>query len=868
MYSHVTRIFYSALLLLTFGLVQAALAHQEPGRGYGPETSLEFVTNQNQWESAVKYSAALPGGRLFLKQDQWLFSFVDQSQFAGHGKPAAAKPATESDLIRAHAYTVTFLKANKQAELKPVNPTPGTRNFFLGNDPEKWASNVKAYEEITYQELYPGIDTRIYENHKKLKYDFLVAPKTDPQVIQMEYAGADKLYIQDGNLVIKTSVNTVTEQKPIAYQLINGKRKEVPCAFRLEGNILSFDFPKGYRKNLPLIIDPTLVFSSYSGATADNWGFTATYDSQGNMYSGGVVFFLSGGTYPVTPGAYQVSPRGVSDIGIMKYNPNASGPSSRLWATYLGGFGAEAPHSLVVNSLDELLILGTTSSSNFPVTTSAYDRIFNSGVFIDPLNFGSTDYLQYSPGSDIFISKLSAAGNSLLGSTYLGGTNNDGLLRFTSPLVRNYGDQFRGDIFTDGNDNIYIASSTSSLDFPVVNGFQSQYGGGFNDAVICKFSPNLQSLVWSSFLGGPGSDAAFSVQVDPQANIYICGGTTSNNLAQTTGAFKPTFTNGTDAVEGFASKISNTGSLIRTTYIGASAGYDQTYFLQLDGSNNVYLLGQSATVYPSTPGVYTGSLGRQFIQKLNTDLTAGVFSLSFGSGASANKFDISPTAFLVDNCERIFVCGWGGIDNQLDIKYVQGNTFNLPVTGNARQLTTDGSDFYLMQLSQHGTTLEYATFLGGNSATSAEHVDGGTSRFDKRGFVYHAVCGGCGGTNAFPTTPNAWAAQNGNAAPGNSDNCNAAAFKFDFAVSSAIAGLKQSVCQNAAPFTVTGATPAGGVWSGTGVTPAGQFNPQQAGLGAHVLTYTVTVGNCISQSNKVMTVVPLTPVKFTTPDSV
>src|SRR6188472_3732360 len=155
MFSHVIRTFHIALLLLTLVCPQVALAHQEPGRGYGTETSLEFVANQNQWESAVKYSAALPGGRLFLKQNQWLFSFLDQSQLAGHGAQAAAKTDLNPEFIPAHAYTVTFLKANNQAELQPVNPTPGFRNYFLGNDPDKWASNVKAYEEIEYKALYP-----------------------------------------------------------------------------------------------------------------------------------------------------------------------------------------------------------------------------------------------------------------------------------------------------------------------------------------------------------------------------------------------------------------------------------------------------------------------------------------------------------------------------------------------------------------------------------------------------------------------------------------------------------------------------------------------------------------------------------------
>ncbi len=869
MFPFFLRIFTFACLLACFDAGRTAWAHKGPEKGFGSDNSLEFIENRNQWNSEIHYSAALPGGRLSLKDNQWVYTFIDQKDFSGHPGPEKAKPSNTSEFIKAHAYTVTFLKANPKPVLKTENPTSGFRNYFIGNDKSRWASNVKAFAEIQYQELYPGIAAHIYEHEKKLKYDFIVQPNADPNQIRMEYTGADKLMLQEGDLVIKTSVITVTEQKPIAYQIINGKRKAVPCQFKLTGNVLSFVFPKGYRQKSALIIDPTLVYSTYSGSTADNWGFTATYDNLGNMYSGGVVFFQTGGDFPTTAGAFQITQRGNADIGIMKYNPNASGPASRVWATYLGGTGIEAPHSLVANSQNELVILGTTNSSNFPVTSNGYDPSFNGGLLIDPLNFNLPGYLYYSGGSDLFVTKLNAAGTALAGSTYLGGTGNDGLLEFASPLVRNYGDQFRGDVFTDVFDNIYVASSTSSTNFPIVNGFQASYGGGQNDAVICKFSPNLQTLMWSSFLGGPGADAAFSVQVDGGSNIYICGGTTSTNLPQTSGAFKPVFTPGfNDAVEGFACKISGTGNLIRTTYIGASSGYDQTYFLQLDSQNNVYLLGQSQAIYPATPGVYNAQPGRQFIQKLNTDLSAGIFSLSFGSGITGNKFDISPTAFLVDNCERLFVCGWGGRDNQLDPKYVQGNTFGLPVTTNAHQGTTDGSDFYLMQLSQNATTLDYATFLGGNSSISAEHVDGGTSRFDKRGFVYQAVCGGCQATNAFPTTPNAFAVVNGNVAPGNADNCNTAAFKFDFAVSSAIAGAQQKTCLNSGPIAITGASPAGGVWSGPGVNSSGVFDPAAVGLGTYILTYTYTVGNCQSLANKTVTVVPATNVTFTAPDSV
>ncbi|KAA9340071.1 DUF7948 domain-containing protein [Adhaeribacter soli] len=860
-----TYTFYRRFLSVLFCLLAfsyTTYGHTPPNAEANREKSLEFIQNRNQWNKQIKFRAELPAGQLYLKQTGLVYNFIDPAGIPNHNHQEKTVAKGE-EKVKAHAYTVDFLQANPKALLSGTGKTEGYRNYFLGNDPDSWASDVPAYQEITYQELYPGIDLKFYEHKKKLKYDFILQAGANPDVIQMQYKGADKMYLEAGNLVIETSVNTVTEQKPYAYQIIKGREVEIPCKFRLEGQKVSFLFPKGYRKDLPLILDPTLIYSTFTASTADNWGFTATYDSQGNMYSGGIVF---GTGFPVTTGAYQISFRGLVDIAIMKYNPTAAtGPASRLYATYLGGPQTDIPHSLVVNSNDELIIFGTTGSSTYPTTTNAYDRSFNNPASVpsvDPLNFNVTTYID---GSDLIISRLSPNGNTLLASTFLGGTNNDGILGFSSLLTRNYGDQFRGDVVTDAANNIYIASSTTSRDFPTVNAFQNTHGGGLTtstDAVVCKLSPDLSTLVWSSYMGGTADDAAYSIQVDNQANVYICGGTASGNLPQTTGGFKPTHTAG--QVDGFACKIGSSGNtLLQTTYIGAgaSSNYDQTYFLQLDAVNDVYLLGQSGTNYPSSPGVFSAAnpalQGRQFIQKLSNNLRTGYFSLSFGSGATSNTYNISPTAFLVDNCERIYVVGWGGSVNASSAinpnNYVGGNTFGMPVTPNATKSNTDGTDFYLMQLSQNATTLDYATYFGGSGN---EHVDGGTSRLDKRGYVYQALCGGCGGTNAFPSTPNAWSSVN------NSSNCNVASFIYDFAVTNPVAGTAQSVCENSAPFQLIGASPAGGTWSGPGVN-GNTFTPSATLIGTQTLTYTVTIGNCVTRATKTITVNPLPQVSFT-----
>jgi gliding motility-associated-like protein len=261
---------------------------------------------------------------------------------------------------------------------------------------------------------------------------------------------------------------------------------------------------------------------------------------------------------------------------------------------------------------------------------------------------------------------------------------------------------------------------------------------------------------------------------------------------------------------------------------------------------------------PVTPGVFSNTNGRQFIQKLTADLQSMLISTVFGSGRAMP--DISPTAFLVDQCERIYVCGWGGTNNTPN----GGNVGGMITTANALQRTTDNNDFYLIQLAPYATAVEYATYFGG-TGSSGEHVDGGTSRFDRRGFVYQAVCGGCGGSSSFPIPPGAGSFSATNRA----FNCNNAAFKIDFGINAAVAGPNQNVCANGAAVQLTG-SPAGGTWTGTGVTGSVStgysFTPSAALIGTHTLTYSVaSTGTCVTTSVLNMTVRPVTPVTFNLP---
>lgn len=726
----------------------------------------QFAENKGQWDERVMFRADVPYGNLFLEQTALTYFFEDQAQFDrmlylfhGHGKEG--KP--EDYTIDGHCFRMEFTGANNNAALLGNHSTPDYLNYFLGNDESRWASHVKQYREVVYESIYPGIDFRLYSREDQLKYDLVLAPGSDPSVIQLTYNGIEEVALRHGELHIKTSVNTLIEQQPYAYQYIDGQKTEVPCVFDLKGSTVHFSFPEGYDQSRELVIDPVLVFASYSGSSKDNWGFTATYDNAGQLYAGGIVFDRFGGsssgTYPTTLGAVQTTYGGGRfDMGITKFSSDGT---QLVYSTFLGGTGVDAPHSLVVNNNQELVVLGSTSSPNYPTTLGVVDRFFSGGDTVDVL----VSSLQYQ-GADIVVSRLNAAGSALLASTFIGGPENDGL-NLATDLVRNYGDEFRGEVFVDGADNIYVASVTSSsTGFPLSNAVQNTFGGGDQDGCAMKLNSGLTTILWSTYLGGSGSDAAYSIQVDGSGNSLIAGGTNSADYQTTPGVLHQGARGG---VDGFITKLNLPGdSILASTYIGTSS-YDQNYFVQFDGGDSVYVVGQTEGFYPVAPaGVFSQPNGGQYVHKLNPDLDSTIFSMRFGTNRFS-QVDIALSAFLVNDCDHIYVSGWGGTVNAL---VTPGSTTSgLTTTPGSHQPTTDGSDFYLIALAENADSIIYATFFG--AGTLSEHVDGGTSRFDKKGIVYQAVCAGCGNSNAFPTTTGAWSQTN----PG--PNCNLGVIKFD-----------------------------------------------------------------------------------------
>ena len=810
------RLYFSAVLFVFAIAVYGQFAPQKIKNGL-------FIENKGQWESQVLYRSEIPSGQLYIEQERFLFNFWDAANgkdFHSHGSD---RHSTDPDGInkniapvKAHSYEVRFLGATAIRSKQGINPTTYSHNYFKGTDKNKWADNVKGYQSILLNEIYPNTSLVCFGQETGFKYEFHLQPGADASLIQLQYNGVDTVYLKNGELIISTSINTFHEEKPFSYQEIDGKRIPVECNFRLKNSVLSFVFPKGYNKAYPLVIDPQLIFSTYSGSTSDNWGNSATYDDDGNTYMIGICF---GSGYPVTTGAYQIHYNGSwdtlyysngtplykidPDIAIMKFDPTGV----LLYATYLGGTETEIPSSTIVNSQKQLVVLGVTSSNGnttlngnpgiaFPTTSGAYNTNFNGGTFAYP--FGALDAVFFDWGSDLFVTILSENGNSIVASTFIGGSSNDGISYINDPLSSNYGDQFRAEILCDSTDNIYVVTKTFSTD--IINSSVPGYDKSFNgymDGYVCKLNAGLTTMIWDSYIGGSGDDASYSIQIASDQSIYIAGGTTSSDIPGTSTGIKTSNVGGN--TDGYIVHLSSDGtSLLNATYIGTTS-YDQAFLIQLDNTGNVYTFGQTLGNYPMTPGVYGQPSTGQFIQKLDSKLTTSLMSTTFGN--TQNAVSIVPTAFLVNDCGNLMLSGWGGTVNSNYINqycactyssYLGGNTNNLPLTPDALQSVTDGSDFYIMVLNKNATSLVYSTYFGGYG--EVDHVDGGTSRFDKKGIIYQSVCASCdfnANTSVFPTTPNAYARVKG------AQNCNNAVFKLD--LSNLIAGLLADTTKGCPP---------------------------------------------------------------------
>ncbi|MEQ9187592.1 MAG: gliding motility-associated C-terminal domain-containing protein [Cryomorphaceae bacterium] len=692
--------------------------------------SVGYMENKGQWDENIKARYALANGVAWFYEDRVRIPIIEETVFLAGVE--AAHEAPEDDLVvSGHAYEVIFGQKNQQVDVQLSSRHKDYANFFLGNNRARWASRVGIYDALNYSSVREGIDLAWTHQNGNMKYTFTVEPGTDPSSIFLEYAAIRSLSIVQGDLHIQLPNMSVVEQKPYAYQVINGSEVEVNCVFEVRGNRVQFAIGN-YDSFQPLYIDPVVVGSTNIGATVSTFGHSATFDQFGNIIGGGRPF---GQGYPTDTGSFQMNFAGGSvDIGISKLNDDAS---DLLWSTYIGGSGQEFVHSLVVNGFNDVVVYGKTNSTDYPVSASAVDTSYN-GSF------------------DICITIISDSGDALIGSTYLGGESADGANIISGVPYAS----FKGEVVCDAYSNVFIASTTSSDSIQISSTAYATERSGLQDGYVAKLNYNLSSLEFATYLGDSLNDGAFNLKPAKDGTIYVVGVTMSPNFPTTAGAEDEVYNGGQS--DGFITRLDAEGtSIIQSTFIRSDTALndaDRGLFLQIDRDGEIYVLGTSGGSIIADTNRYSapGTNQASFIRKYNKDLDSIHWTATFAN--------LSHSAFLVDNCKNIYAAGNGASGNG-----------NYELTSNAVQPSPAG--FYIIVLDQEADSLIHGTYFG----TGGSHVDGGTSRFDKRGAVYQATC-----TNgfSFPQTAGAWS---GNQNGGTYD---LTLFKIDFEVEAAVANAQ------------------------------------------------------------------------------
>lgn len=615
-------------------------------------SGLRFEPNMGQTDARALFMARAAGYGVFLTHSGAVIALADGP-----------------------AFSLGFAGAAPTATATPESRLAGASSYLTGADRSRWRTDVPGFGAVRYQGIYPGVDAVFYGNDQRLEYDFVVAPGGDPSRVRLALEGVDRVRIDaSGDLVLGIGDRELTQLAPVAYQVGSQGREVVPCAYRLDGREVSLVVGE-YDRALPLVVDPVLNYSTYLGGNGIDAAAAIAVDELGNAYIAGETTSTD---FPTQLGL-PISSSG-RDAFITKLDRTGS---DLVFSTYLGGSGSDAAAGLVLGADGSVFVTGTTSSPDFPLAGGAFVRrgagvdIFFSKLAPDgrSLTFSgayggngaddaraiavdaagaifltgsteSTDFptqlpIQISSGGgdeDVFVTKLNAAGSSLVYSTYLGGSDRDialgmivtatgapviaGGTRSTNFPTRralqnaNAGardafvvsivptgieldystylggtfNDYATSVALDSSGNIYLTGQTFSGDFPTEGETQTNLGNG--DAFVTELSPGAAGIVFSTFVGGTDEDQGNSVAVDSTNSAYITGFTSSANFPTRL----PLQTDpGDGAADAFVVKVNSAGTRIAySTYFGGS-GVDRGTAIAVDGSGNAYVAGRTTS---------------------------------------------------------------------------------------------------------------------------------------------------------------------------------------------------------------------------------------------------------------------------------
>jgi hypothetical protein len=727
---------------------------------------LHFEANRGQTDSRVKFQSRGSGYTLFLTPSEAVMVL----------RSAQADPSPLASNHEPGTHSVLRMKiegANPSPRVSGLEPLPGIVNYFIGKDPAKWRTNVPTYGKVQYRDLYPGVDLLYYGNQRQLEYDFVVRPGADPSSIVLSFQGADRVEVDaQGDLVLQTALGQIRQRKPVIYQEIDGARREIQGGYVLTDRDQVTFRVAAYDVRQPLVIDPVLFYSTYLGGSGNEGGSGIAVDAAGAVYVTGTTGspdFTAGCAAPCT--VMDSTLGGAFNAFVTKLNPTGT---ALIYTTYLGGSHGETAHGIAVDAAGAAYVTGRTFSADFPTTTGAFDETVNGdedafvaklnptgsglaystylggsrseqgrGIAVDtmgaayvsgstastdfPTTLGAFDTSYNGSHFDAFVTKLNASGSALAYSTYLGGS---GAVRFEGI------DEGRG-IAVDASGSAYVTGETSSADFPTTSGaFDTTYNstlGAFAlafDVFVTKLNTTGSALVYSTYVGGRGSQSGFGIAVDSAGNAFVTGRTSSTDFPTTLGAFDTT----RDGSDAFVTKLTPAGAgaadLVYSTYLGGSR-QEIGFGIAVDADGHAYVTGDTdSTDFPTTTDALDRTCGTDgncnpkdpnlpqfgtpdaFVTKLNP-AGAGLADLVYSTYLGGSGGD-----------------GGGGIAVAAGAAYVTGGTAkaDFPTTPRAFQRTfRDVSHAFVTKIADGEDPAQFAGKVNGEGAIT---VDGGMGMFE------------------------------------------------------------------------------------------------------------------------------------------
>ena len=459
---------------------------------------------------------------------------------------------------------IKVVGANRQTPMEGTDPLPGRANYFLGSNPQQWRTGVPMFARVLSRQVYPGIDQVYYGNQHELEFDFLVAPGADPDRIRLSYSGIQGMRIDaSGDLVLTTKAGELRQHKPKIYQVKDGSTFEVAGSYRsYRGNVVGFAIGS-YDARTPLVIDPTLTYATYLGGSGNEQAVGVARDAAGNVFLAGTT---ESSDFPVTPGAFASTSRGIGEIFVSKF----TSAGMLVYSTYVGGSGYDDAYGLAVDPAGNAYVTGQTDSTDFPIV-NAFQTSNRGGV---------------NERLDAFVVKIDPTGSQLVYSTYLGGTIEDGGRA----------------IAADSQGNAFVAGATGSGNFPTTASAYRTTKLGAVAGFVTKLNPSGSALGYSTFIGGSVVDAATAIAVDSAGNAYVAGAAISPDFPTTAGAFQTQYGGNTDA---FLVKLNPAGSVaVWSTFLGGN-GEDGPYACSVDALGNVYLAGYTDSPrFPTTANAF------------------------------------------------------------------------------------------------------------------------------------------------------------------------------------------------------------------------------------------------------------------------